>query len=57
MTCTKKEGEIIVLDKNVLSMHPSKEDLKMMIFLTKPKYYIPIKGGISFVAHEFTDCG
>lgn len=23
---------------------PSKEDLKMMIFLTKPKYYIPIKG-------------
>ena len=40
----KKEGEIIVLDKNVLSMHPSKEDLKMMIFLTKPKYYIPIKG-------------
>ena len=25
-------------------MHPSKEDLKMMIFLTKPKYYIPIKG-------------
>ncbi len=40
----KKEGEIIVLDKNVLSMHPSKEDLKMMIFLTKPKYYIPVKG-------------
>ena len=39
----KKEGEIIVLDKNVLSMHPSKEDLKMMIFLTKPKYYIPMK--------------
>ncbi|WP_296240774.1 ribonuclease J [uncultured Faecalicoccus sp.] len=40
----KEEGQIIVLDKNVLSMHPSKEDLKMMIFLTKPKYYIPVKG-------------
>ena len=40
----KREGEIIVLDKNVLSMHPSKEDLKMMIFLTRPKYYIPVKG-------------
>lgn len=44
----KKEGEIIVLDKNVLSMHPSKEDLKMMIFLTKPKYYIPIKENIVY---------
>lgn len=40
----KKEGQIMVLDRNVISMHPSKEDLKMMIFLTKPKYYIPIKG-------------
>lgn len=40
----KEEGKIIVLDRKVLSMHPSKEDLKMMIFLTKPKYYIPIKG-------------
>lgn len=40
----KEEGQILVLDKNVLSMHPSKEDLKMMIFLTKPKYYIPVKG-------------
>lgn len=25
-------------------MHPSKEDLKMMLFLTRPKYYIPVKG-------------
>lgn len=40
----KEEGTIIVLDRNVLSMHPSKEDLKMMIFLMKPKYYIPVKG-------------
>lgn len=40
----KEEGKIVVLDKNVLSMHPSKEDLKMMISFMKPKYYIPIKG-------------
>jgi ribonuclease J len=25
-------------------MHPSKEDLKMMMFMTRPKYYIPFKG-------------
>ncbi|MDB7981027.1 ribonuclease J [Faecalicoccus pleomorphus] len=40
----KEEGRIFVLDRNVLSMHPSKEDLKMMLFLMKPKYYIPVKG-------------
>ena len=40
----KLEGKIILADKNVLSMHPSKEDLKMMIFMTRPKYYIPVKG-------------
>lgn len=40
----KEEGRILVLDRNVLSMHPSKEDLKMMLFLMKPKYYIPVKG-------------
>lgn len=40
----KEEGTILVLDRNVLSMHPSKEDLKMMLFLMKPKYYIPVKG-------------
>lgn len=40
----KRDGKIINLDKNVLSMHPSKEDLKMMLFLTRPKYYIPVKG-------------
>ena len=30
--------------KEVLSMHASKEDLKMMLYLIKPKYYLPIKG-------------
>ena len=28
----------------MLSMHPSSEDLKMMLYLFKPKYYIPVKG-------------
>lgn len=40
----KDEGEIIMLDSNVKSMHPSQDDLKMMIFSMHPKYYIPVKG-------------
>jgi ribonuclease J len=30
--------------KNFLNMHASEEDLKMMISILKPKYYIPVKG-------------
>ena len=30
--------------KSVLSMHASQEDLKMLMALLKPKYYIPVKG-------------
>lgn len=33
-----------VNSKEVLSMHASIEDLKMMLYLLKPKYYIPIHG-------------
>ena len=33
--------------KEVLSMHASIEDLKMMLFMLKPKYYIPVKGDFS----------
>jgi ribonuclease J len=40
----KRDGRIVVINKDVLSMHPSKEDLKMMMFMTRPKYYIPFKG-------------
>ncbi len=41
----KEGGTIFTLDsRQVLSMHPSKEDLKMMLYLFKPKYYIPVKG-------------
>ena len=41
----KEGGEIFTLSsKTVLSMHPSVEDLKMMLYLFRPKYYIPVKG-------------
>ena len=30
--------------RRAYSMHASIEDLKMMIYLMKPKYYVPIKG-------------
>lgn len=40
----KREGIIIKIDKGVSGIHPAKEDLKMMIFMCEPAYYIPIKG-------------
>lgn len=41
----KEGGKIFSLNsKTVLSMHPSSEDLKMMLYLFKPKFYIPVKG-------------
>lgn len=41
----KEGGKIFTLDgKTVLSMHPSSEDLKMMLYLFRPKFYIPVKG-------------
>lgn len=33
--------------KEILSMHASIEDLKMMLYLIRPKYYLPIKGEFS----------
>lgn len=33
--------------KEILSMHASIEDLKMMLYLTSPRYYLPIKGQYS----------
>ncbi len=46
-----KEGvKVISLSRQkYYTMHPSCEDLKMMISLLKPKYYIPIKGGYRFL--------
>jgi len=41
-----KEGvKVIALDRRVVhSMHASIEDLKMILYLFKPKYYLPIHG-------------
>ncbi|MBR3310602.1 MAG: ribonuclease J [Solobacterium sp.] len=41
-----KEGaRVCMVDaKRTFSMHASVEDLKMMLYLLKPKYYIPVKG-------------
>ncbi|MBQ1482520.1 MAG: ribonuclease J [Erysipelotrichaceae bacterium] len=33
--------------REILSMHASIEDLKMMLYLINPKYYLPIKGDYS----------
>lgn len=44
----KADVKIIKLNaKQVLSMHSSIEDLKMMLYLTRPRYYLPIKGQYS----------
>ena len=41
----KENVRIVKLDpKQVLSMHPSSEDLKMFLFLLKPQYFIPVMG-------------
>lgn len=41
----KEGGKIYSLNsKEVKSMHPSSEDLKMALYLFKPKYYFPVKG-------------
>ena len=44
----KADVDIVKLNaKQVLSMHASIEDLKMMLYLTRPRYYLPIKGQYS----------
>lgn len=41
----KEGGQIYSFNsKQVYSLHPSSEDLKMMLYLFKPKYYLPVKG-------------
>ena len=41
----KEAGRVLMIDsRRAYSMHASIEDLKMMIYLMKPKYYVPIKG-------------
>lgn len=41
----KETSHVFAIDsKRTFSMHASIEDLKMMLYLLKPKYYIPVKG-------------
>ncbi len=41
----KEGGKIYSLNsKKIYSMHPNSEDLKMMLYLFKPRYYLPVKG-------------
>ena len=41
----KEGGQIYSMNpKKIYSMHPSSEDLKMMLYLFKPRYYLPVKG-------------
>lgn len=41
----KENVSVKTLDKrSILSMHASREDLKMVFSLLKPKYYLPLKG-------------
>ncbi len=41
----QKDVNIFKLDsKQVLSVHPSQEDMKMFISILKPKYFIPVMG-------------
>lgn len=41
----REAGRVAAVDnKRAFSMHASKEDLKMMMYLLKPKYYMPVKG-------------
>lgn len=41
----KSDVKVIKLNKkDLLSMHASKEDLKTMLYMVKPKYYLPVKG-------------
>ena len=44
----KADVKIVKLNaKEILSMHASIEDLKMMLYLIRPRYYFPIKGEYS----------
>ena len=41
----REAGKVVNIDtKRAFTMHASIEDIKMMVYLMKPKYYIPVKG-------------
>lgn len=42
----------LISKKRFLRMHASEEDLKMMVSLLKPKYYIPVRGFYNDLLHN-----
>ena len=40
----KTEARVVNLTKDITSMHAGSEDLKTMLSIFKPKYYIPVRG-------------
>ena len=49
----KADVKIVKLNaKEILSMHASTEDLKMMLYLIRPKYYLPIIGEYSHLINN-----
>ena len=41
---SKVGAKLIILSKKLLSLHPSSEDIMLMINLMNPKYYFPVTG-------------
>lgn len=47
----KENHKVITIKKDeLLAMHASQEDLKMMLYLFKPRYYVPVKGNYRHLA-------
>ena len=51
----KEDVNVVTLDrKKVVSMHASIEDIKMLMYLLKPKYFIPIHGEYRHLVNNAT---
>lgn len=51
--CWQSGANVISLSrKEISSMHPHQEDLKMMISLFRPKYYMPVKGEYRYMVRN-----
>ncbi len=51
----KEDVNVITLDRRkVISMHASIEDIKMLVYLLKPKYFIPIHGEYRHLVNNAT---
>lgn len=51
----KEDVNVVTLDrKKVVSMHASIEDIKMLVYLLKPKYFIPVHGEYRHLVNNAT---